>query len=246
MVRILYKAYYGCAGLSLNRQGQFSKEITTLVNSFAFNGVRNANGTYSAAPSWFTQVNEFPLYDTWWILSEPVESNTQYDFSWTASNKDGTQTEYIVRLVMQAECSFPLGCSTPTRDKPLSVLLWLAREGAWCYFPFNGVKSIEVRIPDGKTYTTPDFVLRNTSRKGVYDGELLSTGDIPEIALELLQSLKESIQVYYVENYTTDGEQIYKPVMLLDGDFAKRKTTERRWDVKVKFIYAEERQIQSQ
>jgi hypothetical protein len=125
------------------------------------------------------------------------------------------------------------------------MLLWLTREGGWAYFPFNGKKSFEVKIPDADTYVSDDYVTLNSSRRGVFSGETLSTGDIPELALDLLQSLKESIQVYYVENPLQDGSQIYYPVILMDGDFIKRKTDERRWDVKVKFIYSQERIIQS-
>lgn len=245
MIRKVFKTYYGCETSAQIRQGQFTDEVTILTLSFAFNGVRNSDGTYSAAPAWFTQVDDFPLYDTFWVFTEPAESGTQYDFSWTANNKDNTQTEYIVSVIMLSYCDITLGCSPATTNKPLSFLLWLTREGGWAYFPFNGKKSFEVKIPDADTYVTDDYVTHNSQRRGVYNGETLSTGDIPELALDLLQSLKESIQVYYVENPLTDGSQIYYPINLMDGDFIKRKTGEKRWDVKVKFLYSQERIIQS-
>lgn len=246
MQRKIYKAYFGCETTPLNRQGQFDIEVTLLVSLFTFNGVRNADGSYSAAPVWFTQVNDFPLYDTFWVFTEPSESGTSYDFSWTADNKDGTQTEYIVQVNMLEECNIVLGCSPGTINRPLSVLLWLTREGGWYYFPFNGKKSFEVKIPEAESYVSDDYITRNSSRRGVYNGETLSTGEIPEEALDLLQSLKESIQVYYVENFLIDTTQVYHPVNLMDGDFIKKKTGERRWDVKVKFLYGQERIIQVQ
>lgn len=244
-MRVIYKSYYRCANGDLI-QGVFGQEVEILTLNFTFNGVRNSDGTYSAAPVWFSQVNDFPLYDTYWLMTPPNEYSGEYNFSWTAANKDGSETEYIVRLTMLDYCNIPLGCDMGTTSKPVSILLWLTREGGWCYFPFNGKKSFEVKIPEAATYITTNYELRQTSRQGVYNGETLSTGDIPELALDLLQSLKESIQVYYVENYFEDGSQIYHPVIIQDGDFVKRKTDERRWDVKVKFIYATERQIQSQ
>lgn len=244
-MRKVYKRYYRCGTQDDTITGLFGEEIKLLINSFTFNGVRQSDGSYTSSPAWFSQVNSAPLYDTFWIMTPPNEENTQYDFSWTADMKDGSEVEYIVSLVMLDYCDLELGCYTSTTTRPLSVLSWLTREGGWCYFPFNGKKSFEVTIPDAETYQQGNYILRQTSRKGVYQGETLSTGSIPEMSLDLLQSLKESIQVYYVDNPTTD-DPIYYPVILQNGDFVKRKTDERRWDVNVKFIYAEERQIQTQ
>lgn len=245
MIRKIYKSYYRCSGGD-NVQGVFGSEVGIEALSFTFNGVRNSDGTYSSAPSWFMQINDFPLYDTFWIMSPPLEDDTVYNFSWTANNKDGSQTEWIVRLTMIDYCSIELGCSTPDVNHPLSMLLWLTREGGWTYFPFNGRKSFEVKIPEVDTYVSDEYITRGFQRRGVMNGETLSTGDIPELSLDLLQSLKESIQVYYVENPLVDGEQIYHEVNLMDGDFVKKKTGEKRWDVKVKFLYGAERIIQTQ
>ena len=245
MVRKLYKSYYRCSAGDVV-QGVFGVEVGVQTLSFNFNGVRNSDGTYSAAPAWFTQVNDFPLYDTWWIMSPPAEDDTVYDFSWTAQGKTGIYTEYIVRLTMLDYCSIELGCDTPNANAPLTMLLWLTREGGWTYFPFNGRKSFEVKIPDADTYMDGNYITRNYSRRGVANGETLTTGDIPELSLDLLQSLKESIQVFFVENPLVNGSQIYHEVNLMDGDFIKKKTGEKRWDFKVKFLYAQERVIQNQ
>lgn len=248
MPRKVYKTYYRCSTQNTVIHGKFGDELKLLISTITFNGVLNrTDGTYSSAPVWFSHVEGLPVYDTTWSITPPSEEDTEYWFSWTSSNVDGTETEYIVRLVMLDYCELELGCDTGTTNKPLSVLLWLTREGGWCYFPFNGRKTFEVKIPDGKTYVSGEYVMRNTSRRGVYEGEILTTGPIPEMALDLLQSLKESVQVYFVENFLdATGEQIYHPVMLQDGDFTKRKTGDRRFDVTVKFLYAEERQIQTQ
>ena len=244
MVRKLYKSYYRC-GVGETIVGLFGVEVGIETLSYQYNGVRNSDGTYSAAPAWFGQVNGFPSYDTVWVMSPPAVENTTYDFSWTAQGKTGIYTEYIVRLTMLDYCSIELGCPTAGVNSPLTMLLWLTREGGWTYFPFNGRKSFEVKIPEADTYMDADYITRNYSRRGVANGETLSTGDIPELSLDLLQSLKESIQVFLVENPLVSGSQIYHEVNLLDGDFIKKKTGEKRWDVKVKFLYAQERVIQN-
>lgn len=246
-MRKVIKQYYRCASQDSQIIGKFGGEIKSQIASLDFNGLRLNDGSYTTVPVWFGQVNGFPLYDTVWIMTPPSEENTEYSFSWTGILlSDGSEIEYIVKLSMINYCDITLGCDNSTDMKPVSVLLFLTREGGWYYFPFKGKKSFEVKIPDAQKYTTTNYTLRQTSRKGVYNGELLSTGDIPELALDLLQSLKESIQVYYIENYFEDGEQIYHPIILQDGDFSKRKTDEKRWDVKVRFLYAEERIIQTQ
>jgi len=248
MPRKVYKTYYRCSSQNTVVHGQFGDEIKPILSTMTYNGRYNpSDGTYGVTPVWFTHVEGLPVYDTTWSFTPPAETDTEYWFSWTAAFTDGTSMEYIVKVVMLDYCELELGCDTGTTRKPLSVLLWLTREGGWCYFPFNGRKTFEVKIPDGKTYISGEYILRNTSRPGVYEGETLTTGDIPEMALDLLQSLKESIQVYYVEDFLAYvGEQVYHPVILQDGDFMKRKTGEQRFDVTVKFLYATERQIQSQ
>lgn len=246
MVRRVYKQYYRCSSQTTAIVGEFGGEEKLLWNSITFNGLRTGAGTYTSAPAWFFQSNGFPLYDVFWVFTPPAESNSEYVFSWTSTNKDGTQTEYVVILSMIDYCEVDLGCRNETETKPLSVLHWLTREGGWCYFPFNGKKSFEVKIPEAEKYRTASNVMYQYSRDGVMRGEVLSTGSIPVEALDLLESLKTSIQVYYVDNYFDTDNQIVTPVMLLDGDFVKRETDDRRWIVNVRFVYSEILEIQKQ
>lgn len=246
MKRIIYKQYYRCDTQRDVITGVFGAELKLVANTIVFNGLRNVDGTYSAVPSWFAQVNGFPVTDTFWVMTPPAESNTAYSFSWTVEYKDQTEAEILVNLTMLDYCNIVLGCDTPTDRKPLSVLLWLTREGGWQYFPFNGRKSFKVNIPEAGTYKQTDYVLRNHSRDGVYDGETLTAREVEVQALDLLASLKQSIQVYYVDDFLNEGYQEYKPVILQDRDFNKRKTGEKVFDVTVNFIYATEQVIQSQ
>lgn len=241
-MRIYYRTYTFCYAANYIVYGSFGDELDLIVNSWTFNGILNDDLTYSAAPVWFISSTGYPLYSQRWKFTLQNEANTHYRFSYTANMKDGSSAEYIVELYMKASCEVTLGCT----GDDVTYLAWFTREGGRQYFPFTGKKSFTVTIPDADTYMTTDLVKVNSNRKDVYSGEILSTGNIPEVSLDLLQSLKEAIQVYYVENIFNDGFQHYTPVILQDGDFTKKKTGEKRWDVKLKFIYAAERQIQSQ
>lgn len=243
MPKVYYKTYYRCNGPLEPPMfaGKFGKEVNTRVNSYTFNGLLNPNGTYSAAPAWFAQINFFPLGDTFWQITTPTEANTAYQFSWTAHNKNGTTDEYIVELVMLDFCAVPVQNQNCSKVK---VLTWLTREGGWAYFSFSGNRTFEVKIPQGKTFQSSDYVLRYNTRPDVYTGMQLTTGPIPEQALDLLESLKYSVQAYFIED--GGSAPLYMPIVIQDGDFTKRKTTDKRFDVTVKFIFAEQVQIQTQ
>lgn len=246
-MRVYYKTYYRCIEdedwLLFDR---FGDEVKFIAYSITFNGVLEDDGTYSAIPAWFNQTSSsYPLSDVFWAMtwSSSHVDGDHFRFSWTIVDKlTEEEIEYIVEIHLTSTCSITLG----RECDPLAVLYWLTREGGWTYFPFNGKRTFRTDIPDGKTYVNGEYVKRNSSRKGVYQGELLTTGSIPESALTLLESLKESIQVYYVENVFLDGFQNYKPVILQDGDFIKKKTGDKIFDVSVKFFYAEEVQMQTQ
>lgn len=238
-MRIFYKTYRRCDTSRV--LGEFERDRFRLfVNSFTFNGVLNTDGTYSTAPVWFGQVNSFPLHDTSWIITPPSETDTRYLFSWTSNNIDGTTDEYLVELLMVESCVTEL----QVRDCNETLIVWLNREGGWSQFYFTGKTTYNVTIPDGKTYTNTDFVQRYFDRSKVYTGELLTTGDVPESALDALESLKYSLQAYKVD-YSDALDVKYIPVILKDGDYTKRKTGEKIFDVSVNFIYAQEVVIQT-
>lgn len=241
MPRIYYKTYYRCNSSAdlQSTAGVFEKDALKHVSYLEYNGRLNPDNTYSAAPAWFAQVNQFPLHDTFWVFTPPNETNSTYRFSWTAHNHDGTTDEYIVELVMIDFCEI-----TVDNCGKAKVLTWLTREGGWAYFSFSGVSTFEVKIPQGKTFQNSDYIMRYHTRPDVYQGLQLTTGPIPVQALDLLESLKYSIQVYLVSE--GNGALEYLPVIVQDGDFTKRKTSDKRFDVTVKVISAEQVQIQTQ
>lgn len=240
---VYYKTYYRCGSQSDVTVGLFGAEVDILTTSYSFNGVLEDDGTYSSAPAWFNEFNFYPVGSCGWTIAPPNESDTTYKFSWDANYKDGSTVEYIVELVMLNYCSVSIDNTLCSPDG-LKVLAWLNREGGWSYFTFNGKTTYSVRIPEGKTYQNSDYIQRYSERPDVYTAELVTTGDIPQIALDLLESLKTSIQAYIIEDWDT-SYPVYKPIQIQDGDFTKRKTGDKIFDVAVNFIYAEEKQIQT-
>lgn len=186
MARIYYKTYYRCNTENQDIHDAFPQDVNMHYSNYTFNGLLHTDGSYTTTmPSWFTQVDGWPLTDTGWSIDTPNESGTHYKFSWTA-HKPGGNDEYIVELIMLDYCAVEVhntNCNA-------RVLTWLTREGGWAYFTFSGKSTFEVKIPQGKTFQNSDYVLRYNSRPDVYTGEQLSTGSIPEGTLELLESLK--------------------------------------------------------
>lgn len=246
MKRIIYKQYFRCNTQRNLITGAFGKEVRAVASSISFLGQRTGADVYVTPPTWFTEVNGYPAFDVTWQMTPPNVSAGVWEFAWQVTPLGADSFLYIVKLAMIDYCFVRVGCPTDTITKPLSALLFLTREGGWSYFIFNGKKSFEITIPEAKKYINTDSVTYNNARPGVFNGETLTTGAVELRALDLLQALKQSIQVYYVENVTVSGDQIYKPVILLDRDFVKRKTGEDRFDVAVKFLYADEQQIQTQ
>ena len=245
MKRILYKQYYRCETQTEVIDGTFGAELKLGAVGIVFNGLRNPDGTYSAVPSWFTESSTgFPAFDATWQMTPPAERASEYVFSWTLQYAE--DIEYTVKLTMIDYCSVAIGCDKDTAVNPLTALTFLSREGGWPQFIFNGQKSFECTIPEAKQYTSTGRVKFNNARTGVYKGETL-TSTIEDVnALDLLQSLQQSIQVYFVENLFSD-EPTFKPVILLNnGEIIKRRTDQNLFEVTVKFIYAEEIQMQSQ
>lgn len=246
MKRILYKQYYRCETQTDVINGVFGAEIKLGAFGATFNGLRNADGTYSAAPSWFTESSTgFPAFDATWQMTPPAESDTEYVFSWTLLYAE--DIEYTIKLTMIDYCEVAVGCDKDTAVNPLTALQFLTREGGWPLFIFNGQKSFECTIPEAKQYTSTNRVRFNNARTGVFKGETL-TATIEDVnALDLLESLQQSIQVYFIENLFSGYDTIAKPIILLNnGEITKRRTDQNLFEVTVKFIYAEEIQMQSQ
>lgn len=242
-MRVYYKTYYKCASQDDVITGLFGDEIDLIANSYTFDGTYDGDNNAISTPAWFNEFNFFPIGSCGWTIAPPSETDTHYRFIWDVEYITGETVQYVVELIMLDYCSVTIN-NTQCSPDGLKVIAWLNREGGWSYFTFNGKTTYSVRIPEGKTYQNSDYIQRYSERPDVYTAELVTTGDIPQIALDLLESLKTSIQAYIIEDWDT-VYPVYKPIQIQDGDFTKRKTGDKIFDVAVNFIYAEEKQIQT-
>jgi hypothetical protein len=234
-----YKQYIRCPddNITTPSYGLFGDEIKILESSFTFNGQLQEDGSYTAPDSWFTQVNGWPSTDTYWLIDANGATMGTYYYSWTGTT---TGVEYIVEFT-KLDCLLPLSFC-PTADA--RIIIWLNRQGGYSSFAFVGKTIFQVTIPEGKSFIQGDNVKRYSDRPGVYDGEIITTGSIPQVALDLLESLK-----YCVQAYVAGGNDFFfrlEPIFIDAEDFIKRKTGDNFFDVSVRFVYAERVQIQSQ
>ena len=234
-MRRYYKSYLRCAESELI-VGKFDIDANTVESGYTFNGMVDGS-SYATPPGWFTQSNPFPLGDTFWIIDSNSATSGVYYFSWTGLS---TGIEYLVKFTKLSACQDVLSLANCRNQRTLT---WLNREGGWSVFIFTGKSTKEVDVTDIEKYITPDFITRAQSRDGVYQAEVLTTGNIPQVALDLMESLKSSNQIYLVQDKDLGVE--YVPVFTNADNFVKQKTGDKKFDVTVRIVYATEVKIQT-
>jgi hypothetical protein len=248
MPRKIYKTYIRCSPFNSGTiTGEFGGEVLLNSTDFTSNGIVSGSG-YVAPPLGVGFVDSYPLSVSWSISIVALyatygESTVQ--LSGTFDYADGSETEYIIEVVLTSNCTETLNTCEANKGDAARVLVWLNREGGYSAFTFSGKTTFEVEIPEGIRFNRSDYITRWASRNGVYNAEIVTTGNIPKESLDLLASLKYSTQVYLIENVGT-LQQTQIPVLIEADDFVKRKTGDKLFDVSVKFIYAQELVMQSQ
>jgi hypothetical protein len=120
---------------------------------------------------------------------------------------------------------------------------WFNRLGGWQNYIFSGVKTFEVKVEDTKTFKSFERVKKFSEITGVYEGEIVTTGNIPQAHADYLDSLRYSIQAY-VYNETTSAWDL--PILVDVNSWVKYSSRDKLFDVRIRFIYATEKIIQSQ
>lgn len=117
---------------------------------------------------------------------------------------------------------------------------WLNQVGGMQNYYFNGVKTFEVTQENAKRYIDYNKIARYSDRGNVYKGMIVSTKAIPQEHVDLLDSLRYSIQAY--EN----RDDVLYPILIDPESYTKYKSKDKKFDVFIKFIYAEPVKIQTQ
>ena len=162
MARVNYKTYYKCASEGGSTVGAFGPEIDAQVITYNYNGRLMPDGSY-AGLAWFVDFNLFPTGSCGWTFTPTgVTAGETYILSFTTSNKDGSETEYLIKVVIVAYCDVEIdnsGC------KDAKAVTWLTREGGWANYTFTGKRTFEVTIPEARTYKNANYVILSSPPK---------------------------------------------------------------------------------
>lgn len=116
---------------------------------------------------------------------------------------------------------------------------WLNQVGGMQNYYFNGVKTFEVSQENAKRYIDYNKIARYSDRGNVYNGMIVSTKAVPQSHVDLLDSLRYSIQAY--EN----RDDVLYPILIDPESYTKYKSKDKKFDVYLKFIYADPVKIQT-
>lgn len=219
----LYKEYYVPAG-------------TYISESFTFEGFNQ--GANPTPPDWFQWVNGVVLIDiqtfNGYTFTAPPQIGT-YDIYFI----DFTASVYYIRInVIVGQYSLYNNCCGDRN------IVWLGIHGGWQNYIFTGIKTFQVQVGKEKQFKTSGLVLKNSEVNDVYDGELLTTGDIPKSHVNVLDGLRaKSVQAFL---YNEDTEAWDIPIVIDRGSYTKFKSNDKFYEVRLKFIYAEEILVQTQ
>lgn len=122
-------------------------------------------------------------------------------------------------------------------------IAWYNIQGGWQNYIFTGIKTFQVEVGNSKQFKTSGLVQKHSQINDVYNGELISTGDIPQSHVNALDGLRYAIQAF-LYNDATEAWDI--PILLDVDSFTKYKSRDKFFEVRVKFIYAEEILVQTQ
>lgn len=199
-------------------------------------------------PAWFD-----------WITIQPYIFTILTGFSFTAPAQVGTYEihfytleglfhydsgdtlKIVINVGAQEFITVNNCCST--EQNPHRNIAWFNIQGGWQNYIFTGVKTFRVEVGRNKQFKTNQYVIKHCQIEGVYDGEIITSGDIPKYHVDLLDNMRYSPQVFMFNEET----QLWDIPLLLDLEsFTKYKSRDKFFEVRLKFIYAEEILVQTQ
>lgn len=185
--------------------------------------------------SWFTPTIGFIGNMTAYTIEVPAIGTYSIEFTELA---DGDEIIWTIELVVVPELlSLYENCCG---DRNIA---WLNIQGGWQNYVFSGVKTFQVEIGGAKTFKTNQLVSKYSQIDGVYNGEVISTGDIPQSHVDTLDGLKYAIQALL---YNEETEAWDIPILVDVDSFTKYRSRDKFFEVRLKFIYAEEILVQTQ
>lgn len=236
MAATIYKEYFVTPG-------EMKSDQVTLIDPGNINVIVEANGTPDAWFEWSTSPLTIGMVHVDHVLN----------YSFTAPFTFGTYEFFLIEYVEDAEAERPREWKVVVHVTHGSVefanccgdrnIAWLNIQGGWQNYIFSGVKTFSVEASKGKQFKTNQYVSKYAQIDGVYNGEVLTTGDIPKAHVDALDGLRYSIQAFLFNDETQAWDI---PILVDVGSFTKYKSNDKFYEVRLKFIYAEEILVQTQ
>lgn len=206
---------------------QFISE--TLPNSRLF--------SVSGTADWFTPiVNPFLSNLIGYEITAPATLGS-YSVTFTELVDGDVVTWTIIVNVIADTLSLYSNCCG---DRNIT---WYNIQGGWQNYIFTGIKTFQVEVNGSKQFKTNEYISKHSQIEGVFDGEVITSGDIPRSHVDALDGLKYSIQAFL---YNTDTLAWDIPILVDVGSFTKYKSNDKFYEVRLKFIYATEILVQTQ
>lgn len=161
-----------------------------------------------------------------------------YEITIQAANFGGSYTQFLLQFELGTECAVEqeIDCCDDS-----VTLKWLGVEGGIKQWSFPGVRFFKNTLGDANTFKNNSRQIQYSERKNIYAGKRVTTGDIELEQRNFLEELSESIQAWEVNE---DGENI--PILIANDSFPEYSSKDKYFDLAVQFIYATEKQIQTQ
>lgn len=223
----VYKEYTVCTGEHIHES--------------LYNDWRQIYNLTSAYPSWFVPVlNPYTGYFEGYSFTTPSTTGVFV----LGFNKyfAGVLTEYTIVINVNTEA----GCVLSEYDNCCvnqCNIAWLNRQGGWQNYIFTGIKEFSVDVGGAKDFINSDLQKKWSEVERVYNGKVCSTGDIPKSHVDLLDSLRYSIQAFLYNDETLIWDI---PIFIDKRSFQKYNSRQKFFDIKIRFIYAEELVVQTQ
>lgn len=217
---------------------EYTVPAGTFVNeSFRLSGY--TQGGQAAPPAWFAFVDGAEVLGiqtyTGYQFTAPASLGT-YDIFFTTF--DLAITYYVRVNVVIGQYTLANNCCG---DRNIA---WFTIQGGWQNYIFSGVTTFQVQAGKEKTFKTSGYVSKYSEISDVFDGEIVTTGDIPKSHVDVLATLKlKTVQAYLLNDETGLWDI---PILIDRESFTKYKSNDKLFEVRLKFLYAEEILIQTQ
>lgn len=173
------------------------------------------------------------------ITAYKINSTANYG-SITFRVREGGHTgtiigEYIIYVYDSCSVQSDICCGSNPQ-----TIRWLSTCGGIKEFVFNGLKTFDIRIGSAVTFKNSSLQKLYAQRQDVYTGKLISTGDISKDQADFLDELKYCIQAWEWDGTTAT------PIIVDNESYTKYKSSDKFYDVNLKYAICEEIQVQTQ